>query len=95
MGISVAALYAEDADKPIRWIALPPERKAFAGGECDTDPRTWEKRRARLKLPPNTVAIVAQLQAGMATKETAPIALLGQFADNVAVTLLLPHLPSR
>jgi len=95
MGISVAALYAEDADKPIRWIALPPERKAFAGGECDTDPRTWEKRRARLKLPPDTVAIVAQLQAGMATKETAPSALPGQFADNVAVTLLLPHLPSR
>ncbi len=95
MGISVAALRAEDAGKPIPWDELPPERKAFAGGECDTDPRTWEMRRARLKLPPDTVAIVVQLQGGMAAKETASIALPGQFADNVAVTLLLPHLPSR
>ena len=95
MGIGVAPLRAEDAGNPVPWNSLPPERKAFAGGECDTDPRTWERRRVRLKLPPDTVALVAQLQVGMATKEAAPGALPGQFADNVAVTLLLPHLPSR
>ncbi len=95
MGIRIAALRAEDAGKPVPSESLPPERKAFASGECDSDPRTWEMRRARLKLPPDTVAIVAQLQSGKATEETAPIVLPGQFADNVAVTLLLPHLPSR
>lgn len=95
MGIGVAALREEDSGKPTPWNTLPPARKAFAGGECDADPRTWEMRRVRLKLPPDTVAIVVQLRAGMATKETAPMALPGQFADNVAVTLLLPYLPSR
>jgi FecR protein len=95
MGIGVAALRGEEVSNPISWNALPPERKALAGGECDADPRTWERRHVRLKLPPDTVAIVVQLQEGVARKETAPSALPGQFADNVAVTLLLPHHPSR
>lgn len=93
MGIGVAALRAEDANRPNSWTTLPPERKAFAEGECDTDPRTWEMRRARLKLPPDTVAIVVQLQARIATNESAETAQPGQFADNASVTLLLPHLP--
>ncbi|MEA3207598.1 MAG: hypothetical protein QOE70_655 [Chthoniobacter sp.] len=93
MGISVAALRAEDANQPNPWTTLPPERKAFAGGECDAEPRTWEMRRARLKLPPDTIAVVVQLRAGIATHESVARALPGQFADSASVTLLLPHLP--
>lgn len=95
MGISVAALRAEEAGQPIPWNTLPLERRASADGECDTDPRTWEMRRVRLKLPPDTVAIMAQLQARKIPGVSAEKAPSGHFADNAAITLLLPHSRTR